>query len=79
MYPLPGLPRVGEGAIGNVRLLRARDVGGRLLRLASEIGRDHRGVIGDGLRRTVRNLATEIEHSNLPADAHHQPHVVIDQ
>ena len=54
-------------------------MGGRLLRLTSKIGGDHRRVVGDILRRTVGNLAAEIEHGDLPADAHHQPHIVIDE
>ena len=51
----------------------------RLLRLASEVRSDHRRVLRDRCRRAIGNLSAEVENGDVAADAHHQPHVVVDE
>ena len=47
--------------------------------VAAEVGGDHRGVIGHDRRWPVGDFATEVEHRDPLAYAHHQAHVVVDQ
>ncbi len=63
----------------HVHLLRSGNVRRGLLCLSSEIGGDHRGILRDRRRRTIGDLSAEVENGDVAADAHHQPHVVVDE
>src|SRR5690606_8910459 len=47
--------------------------------LRSEIGLDDLGVVGDLRRRSLGDLAAEVEHRHLVANAHDRVHVVLDE
>src|SRR3989449_9824629 len=63
----------------HVHLLGSGDVHRRLLRLASEVRRDYRGVLRYRGWRAIGNLSPEVENGDVAADTHHQPHVVVDE
>src|SRR6516164_9274991 len=45
----------------------------------SQVGGDDRWVFTDRRRYAVGDLPTELQHHDTVGDAHHQPHVVLDQ
>jgi hypothetical protein len=44
-----------------------------------EVRHDHLVVGGDRRRGSIGDLGAEVENRDLPAHAHYQPHVVVDQ
>ena len=51
----------------------------RFFLIGAEIGRDHLGIVADGLRRAFGDLDAVVHHHDVVGNFHHHRHVVLDQ